>query len=81
LVDGVILRNPSNRRGTIRARAQALGSDGQVRWLLNDRFLAYTQGDASVVLQFDRDGDQRLVAIDAAGRYDRVSVRVIGTGN
>lgn len=80
LVDGVVLRNPSNRAGAIRTRAQALGSDGEIRWLLDDRYFASSQRDANIEVRFERDGDHRLVAIDSAGRFASVNVRVIGTG-
>ncbi|MEZ5469105.1 MAG: penicillin-binding protein 1C [Lysobacterales bacterium] len=75
--DGSVLRTPSNRRGPIRTQVQALGTDGEVRWLLNDRYLGKTQGPAMLDLEFDHSGDQRLVAIDPAGRYDGISVRTI----
>lgn len=72
-----ILRAPGNRPGPIRSRVQALGADGEVRWLLNDRYLGKTQGPAPLDLEFDSAGDQQLIAIDKAGHYATLSVRII----
>lgn len=72
-----ILRAPGNRSGPIRSQVQALGADGEVRWLLNDRYLGKTQGPAPLDLEFDSAGDQQLIAIDKAGHYATLSVRII----
>jgi penicillin-binding protein 1C len=75
--DGSVLRAPSNRPGPIRSRVQALGADGEVRWLLNDRYLGKTQGPAALDLLFDSAGDQHLIAIDEGGRYASLQVRIM----
>ena len=77
LNDGSVLRTPSNRSGPIRARVQALGSDGLVSWLLNDRFIGQTTGTDALELTFADSGDQRLVAIDSGGRYAATSIRTL----
>ncbi len=77
LSDGSVLRTPSNRSGPIKARVQALGTDGEVRWLLNERYVGITQGPAMLDLQFDTGGDQYLVAIDHAGRHASLRVRTV----
>jgi penicillin-binding protein 1C len=76
--DGMVLRNPSNRRGAIRIETQALGSRSEVRWLINDRYAGSSTGIESMQLRFDADGDYRVVAIDGAGAWAAVSLRVIG---
>ncbi len=78
--DGSVLRNPSNRVGAVRASVKALGADGEVRWLMGDRWIAQSRADAPVEIHFERDGDYRLIAIDQAGAYAQLSVRVLGTG-
>jgi len=78
--DGSVLRNPSNRRGTIRASVKALGTDGEVRWLLDDRWIAKSLADSPVEILFERDGDYRLVAVDQSGAFAKLSVRVLDTG-
>lgn len=72
-----VLRAPGNRTGPIRQRVQALGTDGEVRWLMNDRFLGKTEGPAALEVVFDRAGDQRLIAIDQAGRFATITVRIM----
>ena len=75
--DGSVLRTPSNRRGPISARVQALGADGDISWLLNDRYIGSTKGPAMLDLRFETAGDQHLVAIDSAGRYASARLRTL----
>ncbi|MBK9656267.1 MAG: penicillin-binding protein 1C [Rhodanobacteraceae bacterium] len=77
LNDGSVLRTPSNRSGPIKVRVQALGTDGAVRWLLNERYVGSTRGPAVLDLQFDDAGDQYLIAIDSAGRHASLRVRTV----
>jgi penicillin-binding protein 1C len=77
LNDGSVLRTPSNRSGPILTRVQALGTDGAVRWLLNERLIGETVGPSALDVKFNQSGDQHLVAIDAAGRHASVRVRTI----
>lgn len=78
--DGSVLRNPSNKLGVIRTSVRALGTDATVSWLLNDRYVGASRSDAPLEIRFERDGDYRLVAIDAAGSFASLEVRVLGTG-
>lgn len=78
LNDGVVLRNPSNRRGSIRHGVQAIGSDGVVRWLLNQVWIGETRADGRIELEFKQDGDYRLIALDEAGHHASVQIRVRG---
>jgi penicillin-binding protein 1C len=77
---GAVLRQPPNRNGPLRARVQALGSDGQVQWLLNERPHARSRGSDALELVFAEDGEHRIIAIDSSGRHAALSVRVMGTG-
>lgn len=80
ITDGSVLRNPSNKLGAIRTSVRALGTDTSVSWLLNDRYLGKSQADSPIEIRFERDGDYRVVAIDAAGSFASVQLRVLGTG-
>ena len=77
LNDGSVLRNPSNRSGPILARLQALGADGKVDWLLNDRYVGSTTAGGVLELRFDHSGDQHVIALDGAGRHASLRVRTI----
>ncbi len=79
LNNGAVLRHPPNRNGALRARVQALGSDGRVQWLLNERPHATSVGAEAVELAFAEDGEHRVIAIDSSGRHATISVRVLGT--
>ncbi len=78
LSDGMLLRNPGNRRGPIVSQLQLLGSRGTVRWLSNDRLVGQTTGMAAMEIRFEADGDYRLVAIDESGAWSAIGVRVVG---
>lgn len=80
LEDGAVLRQPPNRNGALRTRVQALGSDGEVQWLLDERPHARSRAHEAVELVFAADGEHRIIAIDSSGRHAALSVRVLGTG-
>lgn len=77
LVNGAVLRSPSNRTRAPEVRVRALGATGQVDWLLDGRRIASSQGDAPVHLRFEQPGPQRLLAIDPHGRYAHLDLRVL----
>jgi penicillin-binding protein 1C len=77
LNDGSVLRTPSNRSGPILARVQALGTDGPVSWLLNDRYVGHTDANGTLELRFEHAGDQHVIALDSAGRHASLRVRTI----
>lgn len=76
LPDGALIRSPSNRADPPRISLRALGAAETVSWLLEGRLIGTSQGDAPVLLEFDQSGKQRLVAIDAQGRYGEIELRV-----
>ncbi len=78
LSDGMVLRNPSNRKGPIEIEPQALGGSGVVRWLLNDRHVGNTSNLAPIRIRLQQDGDYRIVAIDDGGAWASVSIRALG---
>lgn len=77
LVDGAVLRSPSNLRRPPQVNLRALGTGDTVQWLLDGRLVAQSQGTQSVQLRFETSGPQQLVAIDALGRYASLRVRVL----
>ena len=79
LIDGSVLRSPSNRIRPPSINVRALGALGDVTWLLDRRSLATSRGDAIVTLQFEQIGTQRLLAIDSQGHYHAISVRVLAS--
>ena len=76
LPDGALIRSPSNRTEPPRISLRALGAADTVNWLLDGRLIGNSVGDAPVLLEFTQPGKQRLVAIDAQGRYGEIELRV-----
>lgn len=77
LVDGAVLRSPSNRQRAPEVSVRALGTREQVQWLLDGRLLAHSQGESPVQLRFEQSGVQRLLAIDRHGRHAHIDLRVL----
>ena len=77
LVDGAVLRSPSNRQRAPEVNLRALGTGDAVQWLLDGRLVAHSQGAGVVQLRFDQTGPQRLLAIDTHGRYASIDLRVL----
>jgi penicillin-binding protein 1C len=77
LVDGTVLRRAPNSTSAPTLTLRALGTREEVRWMLDGRLLGRTQADAPLVATFDREGVQRLLALDAAGRYAAAELRVL----
>ena len=46
-------------------------------WLVNGRLIGESRGDAPFLAEFEEAGAQRLLALDASGRYAQVDVRVL----
>jgi penicillin-binding protein 1C len=55
---------------------RALGAQGRVEWLLNERWIGASEGAEPLRHRFAHAGEQRLLAIDRGGGYDRVVLRV-----
>lgn len=76
LDEGAVLQEAPGQRG-ITVRVQALGSDGEVHWLLNGRLVGLTTPAApSLRLALPDRGSHALTALDAAGLYQRVGFTV-----
>jgi penicillin-binding protein 1C len=76
VVDGSVLRRAPNSRLPPQLNLRALGTREEVRWLLDGRLLGRTRGDAPLLAALEREGRQRLVALDAAGRFASVELSV-----
>lgn len=77
IVDGAVLRSPSNRTSPPEVNVRALGASDEVHWLIDGRRVAHSLNDATVQLRLDQTGPQRLLAIDSHGRYAHVDIRVL----
>lgn len=58
------------------ARLRALGAEGSVHWLLDGRWIADSQGEASIDHHFEQSGPHSITAIDQSGAFDRVQIEV-----
>lgn len=65
----------SARPATLRLRA--LGTQARVRWLVNGRLVAETQGARHWTLALDAPGPQRITALADSGAWDALDVRVL----
>src|SRR5690606_35331005 len=77
IVDGTVLRRPSNCADAPEVSVRALGAIDDVDWLIDGRRIAGSRNDAPVQLRFDQTGPQRLLAIDSHGRYAYIDIRVL----
>jgi penicillin-binding protein 1C len=75
-LDGSVLRRAPSSSAPPQVTLRALGTREEVRWLLDGRLLGRTRGDAPLLATFERDGRQRLLALDGSGRYAQLELRV-----
>lgn len=75
--EGSVLSPAPPRRVPPRLRLRANGTALRVHWLMNGRLVGETLGAARLDLQLEEAGDQRLVALDSAGRHASVGFRVL----
>ena len=77
IVDGAVLRSPSNRSDAPEVSVRALGASDEVHWLIDGRRIANSLNDTPVKLRLEQSGPQRLLAIDSQGRYAHIDIRVL----
>jgi penicillin-binding protein 1C len=77
LVDGSVVRRAPNATQPPQVTLRALGTREEVRWMIDGRLLGRTLADAPLVATLDREGTQRILALDATGRYAWTEVRVL----
>jgi penicillin-binding protein 1C len=76
VVDGSVLRPAPNSTRAPQLTLRALGTRDEVRWLLDGRLLGRTRADGALHAELGGAGTQRILALDTAGRYATVDVRV-----
>lgn len=77
LEDGAtVARAPGAAQG-VRLQLRALGSDQDVDWLLDGRWLARTRGTQSFSQRFEQPGEHLLTALSSDGAWTRVRFRVL----
>lgn len=75
-IDGTVLKQAPGSHRAPSIDLRALDAEPPVTWLVNDRLVGYSEGARALRKSFANPGEQRIVAIDAAGHYDRVVLRV-----
>jgi len=81
-IDGVRMSarlTPAGGSGVrVPLQVRAVGAEGSVLWLLNDRAVARSSGLQAISIDMARNGRYRLVALDASGRFGEVRFLVSG---
>ncbi|MGY4516081.1 penicillin-binding protein 1C [Lysobacter sp. HA18] len=62
----------------VRVDVRALGTDENVRWLLDGHVVAQTSGAATTSLQLGEPGEHQLTALTEDGAWARIAFRVLG---
>lgn len=78
LTDGVTLRRAPNSDQPLQAKLSALGTQGQVQWLLNGRLQGSTTATAPILLTLSQAGDYRVTALAADGAFATIILHVSG---
>lgn len=76
LVEGSVVRRAPGAAHAPRLTLRALGTQAEVRWMLDGRLLGRTRADAPLVAELPEPGTQRLLALDSLGRYATIDLRV-----
>ncbi|MBA8683308.1 penicillin-binding protein 1C [Stenotrophomonas tumulicola] len=77
LNDGATLaRSPGAAQG-VRLQLRALGSDQEIDWLLDGRWIARTRGTQSFSQRLEQPGEHALTALASDGTWTRVRFRVL----
>lgn len=75
LLPNAILRTAPGGKAPA-ARLRALGAEGRVHWLQDGRWIAESEGEASVDHRFEHSGQHSITAIDQSGAFDHLSIQV-----
>ncbi len=76
-LDGLVLRPVP---GSIRAPTldlAAIGAEGEVDWLVNDRLVGRSRPGRPLRHRFEQAGEMVIVAMDASGQHDRALLTVL----
>jgi penicillin-binding protein 1C len=71
-----VLRRAPNATRAPHLNLRALGTQREVRWLLDGKLIGQTRADSSLLAEFDREGVRHLLALDRDGRYAALDVMV-----
>lgn len=77
LNDGATLARAPGSEHAVRLSLRALGTDRNVQWLLDGRWIAETEGRQSLVRDFGESGEHVLTALADSGAWTRIRFRVL----
>jgi penicillin-binding protein 1C len=77
LNDRATLARAPNAEHGVRLQLRALGTDGSIDWLLDDRWIARTEGARLFQRDFDEVGDHTLTALATDGAWTQVRFRIL----
>lgn len=77
LNDRATLARAPNAEHGVRLQLRALGTDGSIDWLLDDRWIARTEGARLFQRDFDDVGDHTLTALATDGAWTQVRFRIL----
>ncbi len=77
LADGAIVARAPGAAQGVHLQLRALGSDQDVDWLLDGRWLARTRGTQAFSQRFEQPGEHLLTALASDGAWTRVRFRVL----
>jgi penicillin-binding protein 1C len=76
-LDGLVLRPAPGATRAPTLDLSAIGAEGEVDWLVNDRLVGRSRPGRPLRHRFDASGPQVIVAMDASGQHDRARLRVL----
>jgi penicillin-binding protein 1C len=71
------LMQASNSNAPITAPFRALGTQHNVAWLVNGELVANTKASERVIMQFNKPGIQKIIAMTEEGAWDEMTLSVI----
>jgi penicillin-binding protein 1C len=77
-LDGLVLRPAPGASRAPSLDLAAIGADGEVHWLVNNRLVGRSRVGHPLRHRFDQPGEQVIVAMDRSGQYDRARLQVLG---
>jgi penicillin-binding protein 1C len=75
---GSVVRAPAGSKREVALRLSAEGAEGKVTWLLDGALVANAASDTPLKLVMAKNGQHELTAVDASGRFARVSFAARG---
>lgn len=80
-IDGRLLRSAPGSTLAPSLDLSAIGAEGDVDWLLNDRLIGRSRPGSPLRHRFNEAGEQTLVAMDRSGQFDRAEIVVMDAGD